>query len=84
MDKSNNLNYFNNKIRTINYIWGIPGCSDQAVTRTFFFFSLKYVMGDHKKMTYTNFKIFLKIPLAAMVEIIVKFGLLSILLKLTP
>ena len=40
-------------------------------------------MDDHKKMTYNNFQIFLKFFLAAMVEIVVKFGLLSILLKLT-
>ena len=41
-------------------------------------------MDDHKKMTYNNFQIFLKISVAAMVEIVVKFGPLSILLKLTP
>ena len=35
-------------------------------------------------MTYTNFQIFVKISLAAMVEIFVKFGPLSILLKFTP
>ena len=41
-------------------------------------------MDDHKTMTYTNFQIFLKISLAAMVKIVVKFGPLSILLKFTP
>ena len=41
-------------------------------------------MDDHKKITYNNFPIFLKIYLAAMVEIVRKFGPLSILLELTP
>ena len=68
-------------------ILGILGRFDQAVTFTiffFFFFSFKYVMDDHKKMTYTNFQIFWKIYLAAMIEIVVKFEPLSIVLKLTP
>ena len=35
-------------------MWGIPGRFDQAVTLTFLFlfFSFKYVMDDHKKMTH--------------------------------
>ena len=39
-------------------------------------------MDDHKKMTCNNFQIFLKIAVAAMAEIVGKFGPLSILLKL--
>ena len=68
---------------TMAYIWGISGRFDQAVTLTIFF-PFKYVMDEHKKKTYTNFQIFLKISLAAMVEIVVKFGPLSSLLKLPP
>ena len=34
------------------YIWGIPGRFDQAVTLTIFYFLFKYVMDDHKKMTH--------------------------------
>ena len=56
-----------------------PGCDPHN-----FFFLSKYVMDDHKTMTYTNFQIFLKVSLAAMFEIVVKFGPLSILPKLTP
>ena len=41
------------------YIRGIPGRFDQAVILTIFFlFSFKYVMDDHKKITYNNFQIF--------------------------
>ena len=39
----------------------------------FFFFSIKYVLDYHKKMT-NNFQIFLNISLAARVEIVMKFG----------
>ena len=35
-------------------------------------------------MIYNNYQIFLKISLAAMVEMVVKFGPLSIFLELTP
>ena len=56
-----------------------PGCDSH-----YFFFPFKFVMDDHKQKTYNNFQIFLKNSLAAMVETIVKFGPLSILLKLTP
>ena len=65
-------------------IWGIPGRFDQDVNVTIFFFFYSCVMDDHKKITHNNFPIFLKIYLAAMVEIVGKFGPLSILLELTP
>ena len=66
-------------------IWGIPCRFNQAVTVTifFFFFFFQVFYGWPQKKTYKNFQIFLKISLAAMVEIVVKFGPLSIFLKLT-
>ena len=50
----------------------------------FFFPPFKYVTDEHKKMTYTNVQIFLKISVAAIVEIAMEFGPLSILFKFTP
>ena len=41
-------------------------------------------MNNYKKMTHTNFKIFLKISLVEMIENVVEWGPLSILLKFTP
>ena len=55
-----NIIYYRQKFSIVPfYIWGIPGRFDQAMTLTIlFYFSFKYVMDDHKKMTYTNFQIF--------------------------
>ena len=67
--------YGNRNANFFTYIWGIVGRFDQAVT--YFCFQ---VCIDGKKND-TNFQIFLKIFLAAMVEIVMEWGPLSILLK---